>query len=41
MPILHKYSARTIPGSAQRLHLELMRRMPQAAYSTFSSTSST
>ena len=29
MPILHKYSARTIPESAQRLHLELMRRMPQ------------
>ena len=29
MPVLHKYSARTIPESAQRLHLEMMRRMPQ------------
>ena len=29
MPILHKYSARTIPESAQRLHVEVMRRMPQ------------
>ena len=29
MPVLHKYSARTILDSAQRLHVELMRRMPQ------------
>ena len=29
LPILHKYSARTVPESAQRLHAELMRRMPQ------------
>ena len=28
-PVLHKYSARTIPESAQRLHIELMQRMPQ------------
>jgi len=28
-PVLHKYSARTIPEGAQRLHLEIMRRMPQ------------
>lgn len=29
LPILHKYSARTVPESAQKLHIELMRRMPQ------------
>ena len=29
LPILHKYSVRTVPDSAQRLHAELMRRMPQ------------
>jgi Tn3 transposase DDE domain len=28
-PILHKYRARAIPESAQRLHLEIMQRMPQ------------
>lgn len=29
LPILHKYSARSVPESAQLLHVELMRRMPQ------------
>src|SRR5450755_2836835 len=29
LPVLLKYSARVIPESAQRLHLEVMRRMPQ------------
>ena len=28
-PVLHKYSARVIPESAQRLHLEMLQRMPQ------------
>jgi hypothetical protein len=28
-PVLPKYNARTIPESAQRLHAEVMRRMPQ------------
>jgi TnpA family transposase len=29
LPVLLKYSARVIPESAQRLHIEVMRRMPQ------------
>jgi TnpA family transposase len=28
-PVLHKYTARIVPESAQRLHVEVMRRMPQ------------
>ena len=27
-PVLHKYSARAIPESAQRLHVEIMQRLP-------------
>jgi TnpA family transposase len=29
VPVLNKYSARAIPESAQRLHVEVMRRMPE------------
>jgi hypothetical protein len=28
-PVLHKYSARVIPESSQRLHVELIKRMPE------------
>jgi hypothetical protein len=28
-PVLHKYEARNIPESAQRLHVEVIKRMPQ------------
>jgi len=28
-PVLHKYSARLIPESAQRLHVEVLKRMPE------------
>ena len=28
-PVLHKYEARKIPESAQRLHVEVIKRMPQ------------